>query len=225
VRRVLPTLLAVFVLLVLPAPPARAHPFGDPQTVDLAAGGDDSVQVRWKVGMADDLTWLAVRLGELPEDRVMLDGAVRYEASDAQALAASPDLDDYLLEHIRVTAGGDACAGSVLNKQNLGVDGVTLAFRCGRPIDRATVSVTMLTDLHPAYRTMASGPNGQRFAYSSDQPSHDWTFNTVAAGSATTSNLGRSATVQMSSVVGIVAAAGTGIVWLRRRRRRRSAQP
>ncbi|MEV0136015.1 hypothetical protein AB0H83_47200 [Dactylosporangium sp. NPDC050688] len=221
----LPTLLAVFVVLVLPAPPAQAHPFGDPQTVKLAADGDHAVRVRWNVGMTDDLTWLAVHLGDAPGDRIMLDGAVRYETSDAQALASSPDLDGYLLEHIRVTAGGAPCSGSVLDKQNLVTDGVTLAFRCGRPIDRATVSVTMLTDLHPAYRTMATGPNGQRFAYSSGQPSHDWTFNMAAADSATTSKLGRSVVVQMSSMLSIVAAIAMGVVWLRRRSPRRSAKP
>lgn len=219
VRRVLPTLLAVFVLLVLPAPPAQAHPFGDPQTVELSTDGDNIVQVRWNVGMTDDLTWLAVHLGELPEDRIMLDGAVLYETSDAQALAASPSLDDYLLEHIRVTVDGDPCTGSVLDTQNLGMDGAKLAFSCVHPIDRATVSVTMLTDLHPAYRTMATGPDGQRFAYSSDQPAHDWTFDMGAAGNATTSDLGRSAVAQMSSVLFIVAATGMGIIWLLRRRR------
>ena len=39
---------------------------------------------------------------------------------------------------------------------------------------RRTVSVEMLTDLHPAYRTLASGPEGQRAAYSSTDVSHEW---------------------------------------------------
>jgi hypothetical protein len=224
-RRVAHSSLAVLALLVLPALDAQAHPWGDPQTVELAAVGQDTVQVRWNVGMTDDLTWLAIHLGEVAEDRIMLDGVVLYEAADAQALAASPDLDDYVLGHIRVTAGSDPCVGSVLDKQSLGVDGITLAFTCAHPIDRATVTVTMLTDLHPAYRTMATGPDGQRFAYSSDQPSHDWTFDMAAADSNTSSDRGRSAVVQMSLVLGICAATGMGVVWLRRRARQRSAQP
>lgn len=60
------------------APVAVAHPFGDPQTVVVGVDGADAavVRVRWKVGGLDDLTLLGVSLGVLPQERVLLDGAV-----------------------------------------------------------------------------------------------------------------------------------------------------
>ncbi|MFD0744998.1 hypothetical protein ACFQ1L_26680 [Phytohabitans flavus] len=95
--------------------PARAHPFGDPQTVaiSLDQARPEVVRVRWKVGGLDDLTVLGVALGVLPRDRVMLDGAVFYQDSDAAAVGPSPRFAAYLRERITVTSDGRECAGTV----------------------------------------------------------------------------------------------------------------
>ncbi|GAA4373575.1 hypothetical protein GCM10023146_25270 [Nocardioides caricicola] len=212
----------VAALAVLAPGPAVAHPFGDPQTVEIGGAGGE-VRVRWRAGGADDLTLLAVSLGALPASRVMLDGAVWYEDGDAEALAASPAFEDYLLDRIAVTAGTAACPGSLTEIDLLG-DGATLTFGCGERADTATVEVRTLLDLHPAYRTLATGPGGQRAVYDRTTASHDWAIagepGTPAALPAS-SEVGRSAAAQLGTV-GAVALASVlgGVLWSRRRGRR-----
>ena len=156
------TILTAVLVLLVPAP-ADAHPFGDPQTVEVT-GDAEQVRVRWRAGGTDDLTLLAVALGALPRDRVMLDGAVWYEDGDAEALAASPAFADYLLDRITVASGPADCPGELVGTDLLGA-GAVLAFTCAVPVEAATVEVRTLLDLHPAYRTLATGPDGQRAVY------------------------------------------------------------
>lgn len=203
--------------------PAEAHPFGDPQTVEISSTGDE-VRVRWRAGGADDLTLLAVELGALPAARVLMDGAIWYEDGDADALAASPAFTDYLLDRITVAAGRARCRGEVADLDLLGA-GAALAFACPGRVDVATVEVRTLLDLHPAYRTMATGPDGQRAVYDAEGTSHDWTLDggptTSAAGSAASADLGRSAALQLSTVGAVaLATVMAGLLWLRRRGRR-----
>lgn len=209
-------------LAVLAPVPAQAHPFGDPQTVEVSGDGEE-VRVRWRAGGADDLTLLAVSLGALPDDRVMLDGAVWYEDGDADALAATPAFADYLLDRITVVAGSTACAGSLTGTDLLG-DGATLTFACAEPADAATVEVRTLLDLHPAYRTLATGPGGQRAVYDKASASHDWTLATgpdAAAALPASSEVGRSAAVQLGTVGAVaLATVMAGLLWVRRRGRR-----
>lgn len=198
---------------------AQAHPFGDPQTVEvvLAEGNDgEVVQVQWRVGMTDDLSWLALHLGLLPDDRVMLDGAMWYEDGDGDLLADAAEFDSYLLENIKITSGGEACTGKVAIKDDPGTTGATLRFDCSKPVTAAKIKVSMLTDLHPAYKTMATGPGGQRFVYDGESPSQDWTFNPTASGSA---GSGSSAAVQLGGVFGGLALVGVAIGLTRHRRR------
>lgn len=202
---------------------AQSHPFGDPQTVEVSRA-EGEVRVRWRAGGADDLTLLAIQLGALPAERVMLDGAVWYEDGDADALAASPAFHAYLLDRITVAAGGSRCGGDVTGLDLLG-DGAALAFVCPGPVAEATVEVRTLLDLHPAYRTLATGPAGQRAVYDRTSTTHDWSLDRGPVGSAAVSaasaDLGRSAAVQLSTV-GAVALATVlaGLLWVRRRGRR-----
>ncbi|GIF71540.1 LPXTG cell wall anchor domain-containing protein [Asanoa siamensis] len=195
---------------------ARAHPFGDPQTV--AIEGDPArpevVRVRWKVGGLDDLTTLGVALGVLPEDRVLLDGAVFYQDSDAAAVGSSPRFADYLLEQITVRSDGDECAGTVANPRDLARAGAAIDYDCRAPANQVTVAVRTLTDLNPAYKTLATGPGGARAVYTSDAPSHDWSLDGPAP------KTGSSAAGQIGAVVGgVLLVAGTVTLVLRRRRK------
>ncbi|MEI5672671.1 MULTISPECIES: hypothetical protein [unclassified Nocardioides] len=207
--------LALAALLVLVAGPARAHPFGPPQQVTVDADGDPgTVRVHWQVGGTDDLTLLAVSLGVLPEDRVLLDGAVAYEDDDAAALAAAPAFRDYLLDHVVVEGNGAACAGEVTADDDLATAGVRLDFTCADDVTTAAVEVTMLTDLHPAYRTLATGPAGQRAVYDGEQTRHDWTLGEHAGNGGT----GTSALLQVGAVLGVLLlGVVAGLGWLRRR--------
>lgn len=198
---------------------AQAHPFGDPQTVKIGlADGNDGevVQVQWQVGMTDDLSWLALHLGLLPDDRVMLDGAMWYEDGDGDLLADAAEFDTYLLEHIVVSSDGETCTGTVASKDDPGTEGATLRFDCSGPVNTAEIKVSMLTDLHPAYKTMATGPGGQRFVYDGESPSQDWTFDPTGSGS---TGSGSSAALQLGGVVGGLALVAIAIGLTQHRRR------
>ncbi|WP_238006653.1 hypothetical protein KZZ52_46665 [Dactylosporangium sp. AC04546] len=201
---------------------AAAHPFGDPQTVAVGLGDarPDVVRVRWRVGGLDDLTLLGVSLGILPKDRVMLDGAVFYRDADAAAIAPSPAFASYLLDRIVVSTGGRACPGTVQPVQDLAKRGVTVDFACPGPVGVASVAVRTLTDLHPAYQTLATGPDGQRTVYRQGAESHDWPLGDVPA---TPQASGSSAVIQLTAVIAGVLVA-IAVVWLvaRRMRRRRA---
>jgi hypothetical protein len=210
----LAAVVAVLLVTVVPPPAAQAHPFGDPQTVEISADGE-VVRIQWRFGGADDLTLLAISLGLLPRSRVMLDGAVFPEESDVPTLAGADAFRDYLLDRIRV----NGCQGTVESTDDLADTGAVIAFACGAPVESAEVTVRMLTDLHPAYQTMAVGPHGQRSVYDAEQEVHDWTLG--AAPEEAAAHLGRSAAVQMSATVGaVLAATAAGLLWVRRQRRR-----
>jgi hypothetical protein len=213
-----------FAVTVFAAPArAGAHPFGDPQTVVIALDQDrpDVVHVRWKVGGLDDLPLLGVALGLLPKDRVLLDGAVFFRASDTAAIGPSDKFAAYLLRQITVASNGQACAGSVEPPGDLARTGVTVDYTCPGPVGTATVGVRMLTDLNPAYQTLATGPDGERAVYGSGQYSHDWVLGDAPASSGT--DLGRSAAVQLAIVIGGLLLVAIAVLVLSRRWRRRRA--
>jgi hypothetical protein len=214
--------LLAFAATLLAAPlPAVAHPFGDPQTVAVALDQDhpDVVRVKWRVGGLDDLTVLGVALGVLPRNRVMLDGAVFFRDADAAAIGRSDKFAGYLLKQITVGSGGQACAGAVEPPAGLARTGVTIDYTCSRPVGTATVAVRMLTDLNPAYRTLATGPAGQRAVYGQGESTHDWTLG--GAPPSGEASLGRSAAVQIALVAGgVLLAAAAALVLARRLSRR-----
>jgi hypothetical protein len=209
----LAAVVAFVLVAAIPPPAAQAHPFGDPQTVEISAEGE-VVRIRWRFGGADDLTLLAISLGLLPRSRVMLDGAVFPEESDVPTLAEADAFRDYLLDRIRVTG----CQGSVESTDDLADTGVVVAYACEASVDTAEVTVRMLADLHPAYRTMAVGPHGQRAVYDADNEVHDWTLGDAAQEAA--ADLGRSAALQLGAGGLLLASMAAGGLWLRRQRRR-----
>lgn len=213
-------LLAVLVLAGLAvAAPAGAHPFGPPQTAEVSAAGD-RVRVQWRFGAADDVSYLAAALGVLPPERVLLDGVVAYEDGDAALLAAAPVLDDYVHEHVIATRAGETCEGEVQPTPDLAVDGVIVDFACPDGTAPVTVGVDMLADLHPAYRTLATGPGGQRAVYDAEAPEHSWQLS-LDAGSGPGDALAGSAARQLGGVLaglaGLGAVGGAGAWWWRRR--------
>ncbi|MEO3817560.1 hypothetical protein [Plantactinospora sp. B24E8] len=202
---------------------ASAHPFGDPQQIEVSGEGDHGVRIRWRVGGSDDLTLLGVSLGVLPEDRVLLDGAVTYQSSDARALAGAPEFAGYLAERITVSQSGRPCDGAVDVADDLTSGGAELRFSCAAPVGTVTVTSRMLTDLHQAYRTLARGPDGQKAVYDATHESADWH---LGAGSGPASPRSTTATPteqsarQLLAVGGVMlAAVAAGILWYRRRRR------
>lgn len=168
---------AAFTLTLLAtAVPADAHPYGYPQTVTIAADAarPDVVHLTWKAGSVDELTLLGVHLGLLPQDRVLLDGAVDTRDTDATILATSPPFANYLRTQMTVSSDGHACTGVVGKASDLTASGVDVDYTCPGPLGVARIDIRMLTDLDPAYRTVATGPEGKRQVYGTDGYSHDW---------------------------------------------------
>ncbi|MFY1618978.1 hypothetical protein [Micromonospora sp. WMMD736] len=175
---------AAFTLTLLAtAVPADAHPYGYPQTVTVTpdAARPDVVHLRWKPGGVDELTVLGVHLGLLPQDRVLLDGAVDTRDTDATILAGAEPFADYLLKQMTVSSDGRACAGVVGKASDSGVD---VDYACPGPVGVARIEIRMLSDLDPAYRTVATGPKGKRQVYGTDGYSHDWVLGNAPPTSA-----------------------------------------
>ncbi|OKI89136.1 hypothetical protein [Micromonospora sp. CB01531] len=219
--------LALVLTGALAPAPASAHPFGAPQQLNVAGEGDH-VRVRWLVGGTDDLTQLGIALGVLPQDRVLLDGAVIYEPADAVALAEAPAFANYLTERITVNQDGRACQGEASVADDLAADGAEVLFTCPEPVNTVTVTSRMLTDLHEAYRTLARGPRGQKAVYDATHESADWTIsddNGTDSHPASTRSVAAtpasSSAVQLSVVGGVLlAVVAAGAFWYRRRGRK-----
>jgi hypothetical protein len=201
------------------APPASAaaHPLGDPQTVRLAAEGDQ-VTARWSAP-PDDLLVLGSVTGVLADRREYVfdmgaDGEPEPVGdTDADLLAASDEVADYLAANITVTQEGRACPAEV-DLSGLVDDGAELVFTCDSPITVIDIAVTMLTDADPAYRTVAfaEAADREQQLYTADSPSAAWRFDTHAADGGNSAML-----IVIGAVLVIVAA--TAFVALRRLRR------
>ncbi|GAA1575749.1 hypothetical protein GCM10009804_35670 [Kribbella hippodromi] len=180
---------------------------------DASSGGGAVVRVRWKVGGLDDLTLLGVGLGVLPKDRVLMDGAVIYRPSDGTAMGSSPKLTEYLLRRITVTSHGKDCPGAVQLIADLAKSGASIEYTCPSAVGAVAVTVKTLTDLNPAYKTLATGPDGARAVYGDGNDQHEWNLGTVD-----TKHLGRSALLQLGAVAAAVLLAAAAIIYIRRRR-------
>lgn len=168
------------------AGPALAHPFGDPQRLEVSGEGS-TVRARWRAA-GDDLTALALALRVLREKRTYVyeNGALvpeESDESDAVTLSKSPQLADYLLRNIRVSDRGANCPGRVASTENLAEDGALVEFSCPGAVTSAEVTVRMLTDIHESYRTLASGPRGERHTYTKAAATHTWSLDrSMSAG-------------------------------------------
>lgn len=165
----------VVVTLLAPAPPATAHPFGDPQTLEVVVEGN-AVRATWQAA-PDDYTSLALKLGAVdgPRRMVFTDGAMvpeTVDADDAQRLAESPALAQYLLQTVRVSQGTTSCEGQLEEPVALVDAGATLVFTCPEVVEEVEVESTLLLDLHPAYTTLATGPAGATHVFTGEEPTH-----------------------------------------------------
>jgi len=149
-------------MIVTLAGPARAHPFGPPPTARVGADAT-VVTVTW-TATTDDLLLIGERLGHLPAGSAAaaLEGAVQVAppATAAAALSASPELRAHLTERITVTQAGARCPSTVEPGLDFLVEGARLRFACPAPVEVVDLEITMLHDVHPAYRTFAVAADG-----------------------------------------------------------------
>lgn len=202
-------------------PEAAAHPFGPPPVARLRAEGNE-LQVRWTAA-PDDVLALGYGAGVVPARPAALEqadgapfgGGARLDPADAARIADAPAVVAYLTERVRARQDGTACPGAVRTARDLVEEGAVLTFTCPRPVETVEVEIALLTDLHPAYRTMAVSDDGQRALYTADDATEPWTFGGGGAGA------GGAAAVLVGGAAVLAAGAG-GLLLHRRRSRRRS---
>ncbi|MFK4208770.1 hypothetical protein [Streptomyces sp. NPDC030920] len=90
------------------------------------------------------------------------------------------DETGYLRSHIVVRQDGHPCR---VNR----ADGVKLHFVCPRPVDRIELTVTALTDVDPAYRTLSVTDTGSGGLHTAQEPTRTLTLKPAAAGTAVAS--------------------------------------
>ncbi|MFI6416817.1 hypothetical protein ACIBG6_05200 [Streptomyces sp. NPDC050842] len=132
------------VLLLLA--PVLALLFGSAGTAQAHPFGTPPVVKVEAAGTAVDVTWSAERD----------DVAVLQKQSGG-------DTAGYLSTHIAVRQDGRACRVDRAT-------GLTLRLVCPRPVDRIDLTVTALTDIDPAYRTMSVTDTGSGGLHTAKEP-------------------------------------------------------
>jgi hypothetical protein len=201
-------LLALIVVGLLLAPVAAlAHPFGPPPRAWVTTDGT-TVEIGWEAAYDDHLA-VGEHLGyfEQGTSEAYVDPNVQVAPprADEEALAASEELRDYLESHIGVFQNGQRCAPQVLSTEAFVDRGARTRHECHDREAPLTLRVTVLHDIHDAYRTfgLADDGNAGPFAvFSVDDPEHAVTFGELEGDSTSSSRL-----VLIGSVV--VVAVGT----------------
>ncbi|MFE9064092.1 hypothetical protein [Streptomyces violaceusniger] len=152
------------VLLVLAA--VSALLFGSAGTAQAHPFGAPPVVRVEAAGSAVETTWSAQR-------------------DDAAALRkkADGDVAGYLRAHIAVRQDGSPCRVDR-------ADGMTLHFVCPRPVDRISLTVTVLTDVHPAYRTLSVTDQGGGGLHTAKEPTRTLALTPAAASANSPSSPG-----------------------------------
>lgn len=214
VAAVLSSALSTVALLVAGAEPAAAHPFGPPPVARVSVQGD-TVDVRYTVA-EDDVVALSLQLGAFEERQTFVfeEGEVVEAPPSAGALlAGSPALEGYLLDHLEFRQDGVPCEGRVGDTADLLHAGAQLTFDCPLPVGELEVEASLLTDLHPAYRTalVAEGAEPGRVLATAAEPVHIMDF---AAGSG-----GGGMALPAGAAAAVLGLGGGALAWRRRRRR------
>jgi hypothetical protein len=174
------TLLTILVLTSLSVTgTASAHPFGPPLEAELE-GIHYHVNLRWTA--ADD-DWLALarHVGAFDEVPETLDGE---QLSGTQRIGRSQRVADYALDRIAVTQYDQTCPGEVVHlDDDLRTEGIILQFSCEEQVYEVDIRMEMLTDIHPAYRTVATSVSGGtpgETLYTATEPLQRWDFHAAS---------------------------------------------
>lgn len=208
-------LLVAAAALLAVAGPALAHPFGPPPTALVSARGN-SVFVEWAAA-ADDAIAIGEVIGLFEEGtaREYWESPVQVAppAHKDEELSAAPGLRDYLLEAIQVHQGDELCDGTVQPITNFASDGARVVYRCPAEVTTVSLRISMLHDVHDAYRTFAISEGDAEPAqavFTLSQPEHEWNF-TPQGEPADTPAQGSGATwwpLVVGGVVAVVVAGG-----------------
>lgn len=180
-RRALTLLVILFGLLVADGGPALGHPFGPPPVARLDANGRE-VTIDWAAA-EDDYTILGGALGVFQAKQTFVYDAEGQTVAgppptsqQLSQLANSAQLQSYVAEHISVRQEGADCPVQV-DASQLAADGVELVATCPRAVTELEVGITLLQDLHPAYRTVGLiGDAGAKTLFTEAEPVRRLTF-------------------------------------------------
>lgn len=205
-RRLLLTVTVVLASVVGPGTVAAlAHPFGPPLTADVSRQGA-TIEVRWS-GAEDD--WMA--LGEATGAFAAASDPAR---TGAEILADSATVRDYLLDNVSVHQEGSRCAAEWVGIDDLLEGGAHLRFRCPQPGDTVELTLTALTDVNQAYRTVVTA-GGEQILFTATESRHALDLTGASGGGGQTG-------VLLLSCAGAALLAG-GLVWGASARRGRGA--
>jgi hypothetical protein len=155
---------------------AFGHASSEVPHARIAADGA-TVEVTWQAA-ADDAADVGVAVGRLPPEAVeaYLGGPIDDLPSDdaIAELSSSPELRDYLLEHIAVSQAGRPCPGVARPAPDFLADGATVSFTCPAEVEVVDLRITMLHDRDPAYRTFGVDGGLQTTAHTVRSPEHPW---------------------------------------------------
>lgn len=144
------------------------------------------VTVEWSA-TPDDAVAIGELLGLMPEGSTALyrqESAAQVAPSRAAeaALSASPQLRDYLTEHIVVLQDGQPCPAEVPAIDDFVHEGARVVLTCPEPVTEIDLRITMLHAIHPAYRTFAVGEGStpSESVFTVEAPQHTWRFGDAA---------------------------------------------
>ncbi|MFD0149378.1 hypothetical protein ACWGQ4_22510 [Streptomyces sp. NPDC055721] len=133
--------------------------FGSAGTAQAHPFGTPPVVKVEATGTAVDVTWSAQR-----DDVAVLEKQ------------SGGDTAGYLSTHIAVRQDGRACRVDRAT-------GLTLRLVCPRPVDRIDLTVTALTDVNPAYRTLSVTDTGSGGLHTAKEPTRTLALTAVAGAS------------------------------------------
>lgn len=174
---------AMAVLLVavaLPVVAAGAHPAGEVPRARLAVEGNEVV-LDW-IAAPDDAAEVLVAAGIWPEEVATryLDVAFGLPADplprpeEIRAASRDPSLPGYLTDHLVLEQGARTCPGTVHPTEDLLSDGVRISFRCPTPPAQVRLTISLLHDRDPSYRTFSLDGTRRVAIHTAAEPTHPW---------------------------------------------------
>jgi ABC-type nickel/cobalt efflux system permease component RcnA len=151
--------LAAALALLGAAGAAQAHPFGTPPVAQVRAEG-----------RTVDITWSA-----------------QQNDLDVLHQAAKGDEAAYLGSHITVHQDGRACRLGAVDTARLASKGALIHYTCPEPVDTVSLTITALTDVNPAYRTISVTKKGGGGLHTASDPALTLALDEAGSSAATAS--------------------------------------